>query len=1174
MASTVEAIAANIRVATEPGFRRRLLARGQARSMMWREGGLPADTPPFSNLLSYDLLSYGYSLLSHGLRLLELEGDRSLARIAFEHAASAIEAVMTNGRPGAQRDFHTLVAAAAYHLGRYSARSFSLLHGSLQGANLSIPEQCLANLMLRDLNELERVVYRYKSEGVARDEALVNRLRADEGGEEVNGEAGEAPDLDPALDVLVMALDDSYLSALSTALLAFERGDHQLLDAALARLRVGLDGTKEFNLVPQWWCHRLTIYLLDELWECSFHAQLAPVSPDPAAVAWPQMRELFIASLFRRGRAEIDLWPSQLEAAKRALDVADNLVVSLPTSSGKTRIAELCILACLTAGRRVVFVTPLRALSAQTELNLQKTFQPLGKAVSSLYGAIGAGDFDDDILRSRDIIVSTPEKLDFALRSDPSLLDDVGLVILDEGHMIGLGEREVRYEVQIQRLLRRADAKQRRIVCLSAILPDGDKLEDFVAWLTNDQDNGLIQKDWRPTRLRFGQVDWHGNHATLRISVGDEKPFIPKFLLPRFQPKHIVLENAKPKVRRKAFPADQREFCLATAWRLVEEGQSVLIFCPLRRSVEPFAEAIVDLSARGLLTSVLDADPAALATALAIGAEWFGPNHFLLRCLELGVAVHHGALPTPYRREVERLLREDILKVTISSPTLAQGLNLAAGVLVFHGLDRNRQTIDISEFRNVVGRTGRAYVDIEGLVVYPVFDDRDKRLEAWNKLVADTGGKEMESGLLRLLLTLVQRIVQAQKIKSLQTFLDYLGGQAAWTFPVSDSEKPEKAALEHARWSDFLTSLDTAVLAMLGDQEVADDEIEAKLDIVLQSSLWSRRLGRKDEPMQKALKSVLVARTRHIWSQSTSLQRRGYFLAGIGLDTGLSLDAKASELGDLLVRANGAILSKDHEKSIALITEFAEQIFAIAPFAPDKLPSDWKSILAAWLKGEAIIEMASGREAEVLAFIEGVLAYRLPWGMEAVRVRGLVHDDPIGHRLTLSDVELGVAVGCVETGTLDRSAAFLIRAGFSSRLAAIKAVQDGNGNFTTISQLRAWIGSQSMRFLASDPSWPMPQANALWKAFVGGLQTSKRATWRAQTDEAPVDWNADQPPPAGAPVRVLCDARGVFQVFSPAHELLGTITSVLRPTRIGLLKAEVTQGGRLSLTYLGPEELA
>jgi replicative superfamily II helicase len=95
-------------------------------------------------------------------------------------------------------------------------------------------------------------------------------------------------------------------------------------------------------------------------------------------------------------------------------------------------------------------VTPLRALSAQTESTLQRSFGPLGKTISALYG--GVSGFDEDAIRQRHIVVATPEKLDFALKNDPCLLDDVGLLVFDEGHMIGLSEREVRYEVQIQRL--------------------------------------------------------------------------------------------------------------------------------------------------------------------------------------------------------------------------------------------------------------------------------------------------------------------------------------------------------------------------------------------------------------------------------------------------------------------------------------------------------------------------------------------------------------------------------------------------------------------------------------------------------------------------------------------------------------------------------------------------
>src|SRR5271168_1150883 len=97
MATTPEAIAADIAEATTAGFRGRLIARGQARAIIWRDGVLPPDAPAFSPQLSYDLHSYGYSLLELGLRLREVGGDPDRARIAFEQAATALEAVIAKG---------------------------------------------------------------------------------------------------------------------------------------------------------------------------------------------------------------------------------------------------------------------------------------------------------------------------------------------------------------------------------------------------------------------------------------------------------------------------------------------------------------------------------------------------------------------------------------------------------------------------------------------------------------------------------------------------------------------------------------------------------------------------------------------------------------------------------------------------------------------------------------------------------------------------------------------------------------------------------------------------------------------------------------------------------------------------------------------------------------------
>ena len=1160
--ATLEEKQSRIREATVSGFRGQLLARGQARAMIWGNGELPADAPAFSPLLSYDLLSYGYALLSDGLDILEGNGDAEIARTAFENAAQAIESVTSKGADDTDRDFHHFVAAAAYHLARYSARAFSLLSIQTAQANLTLSERCLAFLMMRSLDDLEDSARAFKLSGEGEDENLASRLAAitDGNGEETTNGDGEETEL----DVIDSALTEGFVSAMATAMLAFERGERELIEDARQRLTIGMECCAELHFVPQWWCHRLAAFLIADLWASSFHERLPVQSPDATVGDWLQIREIFIASLYRRSRAEIDLWPSQLDAADRVLDLTDDMVVSLPTSAGKTRIAELCIMACLAAGKRVMFITPLRALSAQTEVSLERTFTPLGKSVSSLYGGIGLNGVDNDLLRERDIIVATPEKLDFALRNDPSLLDDIGLVVLDEGHMIGLSEREVRYEVQIQKLLRRNDAAGRRIVCLSAILPSSDELEDFVGWLTNDDADGLIQNKWRPTRLRFGAIEWRRDHGRLEFSIDQERPFVPRY---------ITQSTPKSGGRRKPFPKDQRELCLATAWRLVKDGQTVLIFCPLRRSVEPFAKLIVQLHRQGLLSSLLDAEPSAIDNALTIGAEWFASDHPLLTCLKLGIAVHHGALPTPYRREVECLLRDGILKVTISSPTLAQGLNLTASALIFHTLHRNREMIDISEFRNVTGRAGRAFIDVRGQVLYPMFDNIIRRRANWQKLIEDTSGKEMESGLLLLVRYLLARMVKKYQPEDSAILIEYVANTTCWEFPELSEENEEQKRIEEKRWYTYVTILDTAILSLIGGEDIPNDEIEDCLDAVLQSSLWTRQLGKHKETIQTILKIALIERSRYVWSNTTATQRRAYFLAGVGLSTGLRLDDEAEGLNKLLVDVNAYILNGDEDDAVVAMTEFADILFQIPPFTPNTLPDNWKDLLAAWLRGERIVTVEGGDDPDTLRFIEDALIYRLPWGMEAVRVRGLAHDDRIGDGSTLADFDLGRAVAAVETGTLKVSAAVLIKAGFSSRIAAIKVVTDCGGTFTTVSELRRWVGSDIVKEMGTNLDWPTPETHDLWQTFVEGLQVGQRSAWRKSEATIQVDWYNGITPTAGLPIRLVNRGQN-FGVFSADYEPIGTTDAVFAPGYRGILRATVSDDTSvIKLSYLGPENL-
>ena len=665
MATTVEELEVSITRAVASGFRGRLLDRGEARSMIWRDGQLPEGSPPFAATLSYDLHSYAYSILGMGLRLRESDGNQEIARTAFEHAAMALESILVKGQPvDDARSFHYVIAGASYHLARFSARAYSLLIHGQRDETFSPIERCLCHLIIRDLAALQNEILSFRTTGAGRDADIAAEMEQRWGEQD---EEAPFPDNDGqsyVAEALGTALIDTFLAGMGLFLFAIERGEEQFVAQARERLETGLEVCAEVNLLPQWWAYRLTVHIIDDLWSSSFHQRLPLIPNSPHAEEWELLRRHFISLLFRRPRAEIDLWPSQIDAASKAVDEDKHIVASLPTSAGKTRIAELCILRCLASGRRVVFVTPLRALSAQTETNLQKTFVPLGKSISTLYGSIGTSAFEENALGSRSIVVATPEKLDFALRNNPALLDDVGLVVLDEGHMIGLGEREVRYEVQIQRLLKRTDAATRRIVCLSAILPEGPQLDDFVAWLRQDGEGSLVKSEWRPTRLRFGEVTWVNRRARLDIRVGNERPFVPTFFSAR---------SATRGNRAALFPKDHRELVLATCWRLAEDGQTVLIYCPERRSVEPYAREIIKIHKQGLLDSLIGNAADKLSTALAIGEEWLGEDHPILACLRLGVAVHHGALPTPFRKEIERLLRDNVLRVTVSSPTLGTG---------------------------------------------------------------------------------------------------------------------------------------------------------------------------------------------------------------------------------------------------------------------------------------------------------------------------------------------------------------------------------------------------------------------------------------------------------------------------------------------------------------------
>lgn len=1122
---TPDELTAFLSAATVDGVLGRLLYRGAAWSLMREAGVLPQNAPALGATIETDLAEHGFALLRGAMALRTQAGASELTNKAFERAANAFEALVRNGDPEApDRGFRRTIAAAAYHLAGFSAVAYSLFNETAEELNATLGETAIRHLILRDLGQLR---------GFVRD-WLGNEAHGDKQMAEALG--GDDPDID---EVLSTILNTTICRALAFFDFALETGEQEPIESARDLLAAAVSLADNAENVPLWWISKLCSHLIDDLWQHSLHQRLPTEPPEGTEEKYPDLRRLFISSLYARKTSEVELWPSQREAALRSTDMTDDLVVALPTSAGKTRVAEIAALMTLSSARRVLIVTPLRALSAQTERSFRRTFAPLGFSVSSLYGASGLSAGDEDALRSREIIIATPEKLDFALRSDPSLIDDVGLIVLDEGHMIGPSEREIRYETLVQRLLRRADAAERRIVCLSAILPSGDELDDLTAWIRSDEPGEPVRSDWRPTRQRFGALTWRRKDALLRLDLDDDGPFLDKF----------VEERPARGREKNPYPRKNSHLALLAAWEFAGQGKRTLIFSTQANWVESYGKQVVDLCKRGYLEPLLE-DEAPIARALEVGTEWLGENHPAVASLKVGVAIHHGRLPSPFLRELEILLSDGVLKVIVASPTLSQGLNLNAAVLLVPALYRAGEKIKGEEFANVAGRAGRAFVDVEGLIVHVMFDRTNWRMREWRKLVDSAKARTLKSGLIQIVAEILERLSREGVLDRDDAWEYLANSREGWRSPDEEAEVAERLAtaveydpdggesdeeggeddeeetIDEEPLSQLVERLDATVFGLVEALDADRADLPKLLDEALKGSLWARQIAREEEDVAPVHKKVFEARADLIWKTTTTQARRGHFAMGVGLEAGLAIDAMADELAELLDRADDAALSGDLSELASALGGLGERLLFMRPFIPDKanaLPANWKDILRRWVSGEEVSKIGP----QNMRAIEEAFTYRLVWALEAVRTR----------RMSLGwspDKVAGGAAAAVETGVPQFMMAMLIRAGLPSRRAAMAAIEDALPVFVTPAEMRAWLESDEVTANTDAGDWPTPDTAALWARFRTEALSSGIQKWSVERYKRLLD--IDDAPPAGLYRIVTNEGDGRTWLTSPDYQ--------------------------------------
>lgn len=183
------------------------------------------------------------------------------------------------------------------------------------------------------------------------------------------------------------------------------------------------------------------------------------------------------------------LRPSQEKAIKQGLFTTQkNMLVSAPTASGKTLIAEFAMLqTILEFKKRVIYVVPLKALASEK----YKEFDELYSKYFSVHISIGEVQ-TQNYVQDFDLLLVTAEKLDSLLRHSNNFMKDVGLIIIDEIHLLNDETRGPTLEVLIT--LFKIKYEQIRILGLSATIKNK---EELAQWLNAE----LVYDTFRPVEL-------------------------------------------------------------------------------------------------------------------------------------------------------------------------------------------------------------------------------------------------------------------------------------------------------------------------------------------------------------------------------------------------------------------------------------------------------------------------------------------------------------------------------------------------------------------------------------------------------------------------------------------------------------------------------------------------
>lgn len=390
------------------------------------------------------------------------------------------------------------------------------------------------------------------------------------------------------------------------------------------------------------------------------------------------------------------LFPPQVSAFETGVLQGNNLVLAIPTSSGKTLVAEVCMLKAILDGRgKALYLVPLKSLAREKYDDFKK-YETLGITV-----AMSVGDYDSPgtKLREADIVVMTTERADSIVRHKADWINEIGIIVVDEIHLINDTSRGPTLEMVLAKLVQMIKVQ---IIALSATISNANEIAD---WL----DAELVKSTWRPVPLS------EGVYLEGEIDIFEEGKY--------------------EKRSTRQIPRKYKDEVTDIVCDTLDENGQVLLFVSSRKSTIAVAKRLAP-SLRKYLSR--DSIENLLRIAKKIGKSPSSPaeSKTLAKLISEGVAFHHAGLDNQERAFVEDAFKENLLKVVVATPTLAAGVNLPARRVIirdYRRFEQNRGSypIPILEYKQMAGRAGRPKYDQygEALLIARSESEKDALIE-------------------------------------------------------------------------------------------------------------------------------------------------------------------------------------------------------------------------------------------------------------------------------------------------------------------------------------------------------------------------------------------------------------------------------------------------------------